>query len=37
MAGMDEPSQENKLDPSHDSTLSTGIKGEAIWFDLDSA
>ena len=24
-------------DPSHDFTLSAGIKGEAIWFDLDSA
>ncbi len=23
-------------DPSHDFTLSAGIKGEAIWFDLDS-
>ena len=24
-------------DPSHDFTLSAGIKSEAIWFDLDSA
>ena len=24
-------------DPNHDFTLSAGIKGEAIWFDLDNA
>jgi hypothetical protein len=33
---MSHPKKIN-YDPSHDFTLSAGIKGEAIWFDLDSA
>jgi hypothetical protein len=33
---MSHPKKIN-YDPSHDFTLSAGLKGEAIWFDLDSA
>lgn len=33
---MSHPKKTN-YDPSHDFTLSAGLKGEAIWFDLDSA
>jgi hypothetical protein len=33
---MSHPKKIN-YDPSYDFTLSVGIKGEAIWFDLDSA
>jgi hypothetical protein len=33
---MSHPKEIN-YDPNHDFTLSAGITGEAIWFDLDSA
>jgi hypothetical protein len=33
---MSHPKKIN-YDPNHDFTLSAGITGEAIWFDLDSA